>query len=466
MLKKHICLALALITFVGALTGCSKDKNEENADPVTIRIAGSWEDCQAIEAVGRKFSEKYSNCSIVYEYLQDYYKSLEKRMAGENAVDIFFVGNIQKDSDMLPYALELKSCEGLDLSDTFDGLIDNFTFREEGSTQDKLYSIPLGAEMRGMCVNKTLLGSLDIDVPTDQKSLLAACEKLKENGYIPFHGNPGSFSQTLLYPWICNIIAHAENPEEAYNKVNNREKGISEMLRKPYEFLYTLVENNYYDYKAAQNIPFDKKTDTESTGIFSDSTDEATARYFLNIKKNINTYEKVDDIGQIAFMPIPMSTKSVIDKTKEDYHSKIEYEFIPAPVGEEGGFAYMSPAHGIAINKDSVNQEWNVKFIDFLFKSDNNKIFAEEFNIIPNTKGAFNYITQLYSIPDNRISHLGMVTFDYDFYGTLTGDKKSLLELSKSNNPKYMKTNDDGTTSLYPLDHFLNMLEENIESAD
>ena len=54
-------------------------------------------------------------------------------------------------------------------------------------------------------------------------------------------------------------------------------------------------------------------------------------------------------------MPGAMSLKGVMAKVKEDYHSNIDYEFILSPVGDEGGFAYLSPAAGLAVNKNSTN---------------------------------------------------------------------------------------------------------------
>lgn len=452
MHKRKAVILIAFILIVGMLAGCMAEKGAaETEEEVVLTVAGGWPDCRALDVAASAFHEQYPNCTITYEYLQDYYESLEKRMDGEAPIDLFFSTNIQADSEMLPYALDLNSCEELDLSQTFDGLIENFAFREEGNEdRKKMYAIPLGAEIRGLYVNKTLLDSVGLEVPTDQASLLAACQVLKENGYIPFHGNPGDFSQTLIYPWICNLIANADDPQAAYASVNAHEPGVSEMFREPYAFLYTLVENDYYDYKTAQT----------DLGLFVDSSDEDYARHFLNIQKQDDAWVKADDIGQIAFMPAPMSLQSLVDKTKEDYHSEIEYAFVLAPVGTDGGFAYMSPAHGIAINKNSANVEWSVRFLDFLFEPENNQAFTEAFHVIPNTKEAFSYIKSLYDVPEDHISQLGQVTFDYGFYGLI---QPSMVDVSKANNPKYMQDDGSGTLSLYPLDYYMESLESSLQ---
>ena len=453
-MSKRIAAAVLVLMLAASLAaGCavapaSAPEPTAAPEPVTLTVTGGWPDCRAIETAAREFTEEYPNCTIVYEYLQDYYASLEKRLTGEEQIDLFFTTNIQADSALLPYAADLNSLAPLDLSETFPGLIENFTFRQEEGPA-RLYAAPLGAEMRGLYINKTLLDSLGIAVPTDQASLLAACETLRQKGYIPFHGNPSDFAQTLLYPWVCNLIAHGEDPAAVYAKVNAREPGISELFREPFAFLYLLVEKDYYDYKKAQT----------DLGLFLETTDEDYSRDFLNVRKNGDVFEKVDDVGQVAFLPSPISMNRVLEKTREDYHSEIEYLFVPAPVGKDGGYAYLSPAHGMGINKNSANVEWSAKFLNFLLQPEHNKGFAELFNVIPNTKGAFDYIDSLYDVPDDHISELGQVTFGYGFYDAVF---KSLVETSKANNPKYMNTAPDGSTSLYPLDYYMGHLEDNL----
>lgn len=447
-MKKIVALLLTLVLVISMLAGCGgyKVRTDLPKDEVVLTVAGSWTDCRALDKAAAAFSELYPNCTIVYEYLQDYYVSLEKRMTGEDSVDLFFTTNIQADSPLLPYALDLNSRAELDLSETFDGLIENFTFRESSGENTKLYAVPLGAEMRGLYVNTTLLTSLGLSVPTDQASLLAACETLKANGYIPFHGNPGNFSQMLVYPWIASSIANAEDPAAAYERVSACEAGLSGMFEEPYRFLYTLVENGYYDYKTAQ-------TDLK---LFLSIDDPSCARDFFNIVEKGETLVKADDVGKVAFFPSPISIKSIFDKTKEDYYSEIEYVFIPAPVGVDGGYAYLSPTHGIGVNKNSSNLDWSVEFLNFLFKAENNEVFSEAFNVIPNTEKAFEYIKTLYDIPENHICHLGQVTFNYGFYDML---QESLVDISKANNPKYMKDDGNGNLSLYPFEYYMEELE-------
>ena len=450
MNKKHIALSLVAILLLTLLCGCAPKQDAAapaavSQEPVTLIVAGGWPDCRALDEAAMAFTKLYPNCTVIYEYVQDYYASVGKRMAGDEPVDLFFTTNIQSDSDMLPYALELYGA-GIELDDTFDGLIKNFVFRAEEGQPTQLYAVPLGAEMRGMYVNKTLLAQLGIDMPANQTALLSACQTLKAQGYIPMQGNPASFAQTLIYPWICSLIANAEDPDAMRAALNARQPGLSELFREPLSFLYSLVDDGYYDYKRAQT----------ELDLFNDTTDEAYARYLLNIQQQGDAFVKADDLGRVAFMPAPISLESVVAKTKEDYHSAIDYAFTLSPVGSEGGYAYLSPAHGMAVCKNSANTEWAVRFLNYLLKPDSNKAFAETFHVIPNTKEAFSYLRTLFDVPDDRISELGQVTFTFDFYNIM---QACMLDISKANNPKYMQDDGAGNLSIYPFEHFMEALE-------
>lgn len=464
-MKRLVAIRLVMTMVVGLCLGCGKSKQSEDSDndinpklntqeKVKLVIAGPWEQFKAIEDIIVLFEKKYPNCSVEYEYIQNYEEQIPKRLAdSDDSIDIFLSNSIQADSKVYPYALELFSHDDmLDLSNTFPGLIQNYTFMEEdkGTSAEnsaKIYAIPLGAELRGMYVNTTLLNTLGISVPKSLSEFMDACEKLQAAGYVPIYGNPGNFAQHYLYPYVCNIVANNANYNAIYNRISNAEPGISKEFEAPMRLMYDLCQKDYYKYKYVET---EKK-------MCLDMSTEGKSMDFLNIiTEDNNTYKK-DDIGQIPFMCDTMQIQNTIDKFKADYHSEIEYEFILSPVTEEGGFAYMSPARGIAVNKNGRSIDWSLEFLDFLFKPDNNKIFAEAFGITPNTKDAFETVTKKFDLPSNRVSHLGQVTFNYAFYNVITD---SLMEVSKSNNPKYMNTDENGNKVMYSFEYYMGRLED------
>lgn len=173
---------------------------------------------------------------------------------------------------------------------------------------------------------------------------------------------------------------------------------------------------------------------------------------FFNIRETEDGYEKIDDIGEIPFTTGTASQNEIYQKAKEDYHSDIEFQFILAPVSEEGGYAYMSPIPGIALNKNSKNADWALEFLNFFYTAENNELYAKESNIIPNTQDAIEHISDQYDIAQDHICELGQVTFDYGFYNAIT---QSLMEISKGNNPKYMRQDAEGNATLYDFTYYM-----------
>lgn len=458
MNRKIVANILVIAILFSLCTGCSSTKTEKStqshnakldtSEEIVLNVCGGWSDCKAIENASKAFNKIYPNCTVQYEYLQNYDESLVKRLSeSPKTIDLFFAMSGQEDSPYFPYQQELYSLENVDLSNANESLVRNFTLKnKDESGKQQLYALPLGGELRGIFVNKTLLSKMNLEVPTNAKELLNACEVLKNGGYVPMNGNPGIFSQRLLYPYVCNLIANSNDYEKTYNKVNNCEEGVSELFREPMQMMYTLMENKYYNYKYVE---------TEKN-MFTDMSDEAVARDFFNIAADGNDYKKTDDVGQVAFMSGMLSLDSIMEKTKEDYHSGIDYEFILAPVSDEGGFAYVSPGHGISINKNSSNLDWAAEFFNFIFQKKENKQVAKDLNYIPNVSDSFEVVKEMYDIPKNRISDLGQATFDYDFYSIICN---SLLETSKGNNPKYMNTDAEGNPVMYDFEYYMDHLE-------
>lgn len=422
----------------------ARNGNLDTYKDVVITVAGAWTDFKALDVIGQEFSKVFPNCTVEYEYLQNYVDTSVKRLGsqGDN-IDLFMTDNIQEDSPYIPYALELTGqSDKLDLSQTFEGMIKNFTI----SGSNELYAVPIGSKVRGMFVNKTLLDKFGISMPTNKDELLAAAKTLADEGYIPFHGNPGLFAQQLAYPAVANVIAHAEDYEATYDMVNSCDEEAAELFREPLEFLYTIMENKYYNYKYVEN----------ELNMFVNTDDHYLATDFLGIKDDGNGNATVDEVGTVAFMPAAASLQTVMATTKEDYHSNVEYEFVLAPITDEGGVAYLSPGKGIAVNKNSDDLDWALEFMNFFFTEQYNKEFAEASNLLPNTSDAVEYAAEAFGVPKEQICELGEVTFDYGFYGMIV---VPMTDIVKGNNPKYMKDDGKGNLSLYDFEHYMDLLK-------
>lgn len=445
-----------LLTYGGCQNGANEYGYQKNNDldqneEITLRIASRQDTWPEMDSVIAKFEEIYPNCTVVCEPIEDYGDNLPLRLEqDEKKIDIFSTTNINENTKYRDKALNLISEESakiLDLSKANAGLVQNF---RDTTVENAQFAVPYGAEMRGMYVNTTLLSKYGLEVPTNRAELLHCCEVLHDAGLVPLQSDVGSFAQQLLYPYICNSVVNGGNYEQMYEAIEKIEPGISEYFRDAYAFLYELVEKGYYDYKRVE----------EETPYTFDGN-ECKALDFLNIiKVSEDVYEKKDDIGGIAFTISTQAFGLELEKAKSDYHSEIEYKFILSPVGEDGGYAYLSPADGLAINNRSDHTEWALEFLNFFFTPEINKAFAQEAGKIPNTSDAL----LQYDVPADHTSDVGQMTFSYPFYKTVTtlmcAGYDDMIGISKMNAKKYMTDNGDGTYSIqYSLEDYLARLE-------
>lgn len=424
-----LCTAIAFLP-AGCKTdddteGYSKNTSLDTSQDVLLRIVSGNVTWEEMDSVITKFSKIYPNCTVVYEYMEDYTDNLLLRLQQtEQKIDIFITPNILESTPYKEYALNLISEDAqeiLDLSGANDGLVKNFRYVGAENTQ---YAIPFGGEMRGMYVNKTLLSQYDLEVPKNRAELLHCCEVLYAAGYIPFQSSTGTFAQQLLYPYICNLVVNGGKYEEMYAAIDNLDAGISEYFRDAYAFLYDIVEKGYYDYK---------RVEEELGYTFSGGT--AKAMDFLNLAKvSEDVYEKQDDIGKIAFMPDTQSFDLYLSQMKSDYHSEIEYEFILSPVCVDGGVAYLSPTEGLAINNQSDKKDWALEFLNFFFSPEINTEFCTESGKVPNTADAL----LQYDADAAHTCNVGQMTFsNYNFYQIVTplmtkGIEGDMVSISKN----------------------------------
>ena len=449
--------AFVLLLTAGVLSSCGgassyrKNTSLSLNEKVSLTICGESASNKALEDAIIGFNKIYPNCTVSYEYVMNYQTSLLKRLQNNDDVDCFLASTISSSSAYLPYSDDFRSETGLNLNNTFAGLMEN----SSSSTGDssKLYFIPLGGEIRGMFVNATLLAHEGLKIPTNYNELLSTCATLAGTDaknsptYIPLQGNPGNFAINAFYPYLCNLVANGENPEALKTAINTCADGAEEVFREPLSRLYHLVESYYYNYDYAETHLDNFKDGSVSSACYS----------FLNIHKDSSgAYVKADDIGQVPFLPWVYSLDETLKRYKEDFESKIDYRFILSPLGDQGGYGYLSPSSWIALNKNSTKKAWALEFINYLFSDEGNHLYAKTANIIPNTKDAFEIIKNTYNVPLNQIAQVGQVSYAWDVYSVL---KSSLTEISKANKSKYMIANSDGTYTMHPFEDYMNNLK-------
>lgn len=455
-----LCAAM-LLSFAGCTGNLSKGKytpvsgldTDTNA---TVTIAIPYETNKALNTVANDFMAKYPNVNVELKYIEDYDTNAVK-LFQENSLDIIFQKDCsyteytEKDEttgEKIPtgkttddYYYNLYDDTEIDFSETTSDITNNYRHTRTDASGAEItyqYCYPLGGETRGVFVNKSLLDTYNLKVPTNYKEFLNCCEVIKASGLVPIQGGGDTAAYGLGMAPAANAIVHNETALEA---MKNAEPGVSEYFKDTLSKIYTLSTSRYFDYKAV-----------EKTGFFISTNELGQCESFLGLKTDKTTFEVTkpeNNIGYVAFMPYISSTQAVIQSLIDEYALSTEFVFICSPLNDEGTTspAYITPYYGICVNKNSENLIWAREFVNFIFHAENNKTYAENASIIPNTADALEYTAKKYNLDVNKdITLCGQICFS-DKYNGYTPIAATLKEVMKCSASKYMvelKTDADG----------------------
>lgn len=363
MLKKRIAYLALCGVMIFTMGGCGKstetDQTEGKAEAgfspsldteesVELEIAGFMANFEALDQVVNDFNEIYPNVTVNYEANTS--DGLASYMENNDYVDIFMTAdkNVQNPEDTDRYVGD--HCQDLSELDTSGVDPELLKF----CTVDKaLVRIPVATTMCGIVVNETLLEQEGLEVPQNYAEFLEACKVLKEKGYTPIQASKIHACSDLILPMALNILG---NDEELMKKVENGDDSFVESLRPVYERLEELVKNGYLDNTVNSEYP-------------DDNYDGAILKFFD---------------GEVPFWVATTESFSGMKKREsksENFSANpFSYEFISAPLGDEGSYVYEEPWYGFSVNKDSDERDYAMEFMRFLIQK-------EELNKLASVKG-------------------------------------------------------------------------------
>lgn len=342
-MKKRKLMIMAAILALG-LTGCSAETKKETAEftpsldtetSETLEIAGFMGNFEALDQVINAFNEIYPNVVFTYDHNSSF--MLSEYLANNTGIDIFMTDdrNIKgSDEDYLvqEHCMDL-SGEGFELSEIRPEAIEDCTV--DGS----LLRLPVAMNTYGVVVNKTLLKKEGLSVPQNYEEFLDVLETLKEKGYTPLQGSEKFLYGELMVNMAENIIA--EN-EDLVEQLQNGDTEAEEAMKPVFEKLETIIEEGYTDYELNCTYP-------------EDNYDGSIMAFFE---------------GDMPFYVCNAECVSGMKKreSKSETYSKnsFDYEFLYAPVGDSGAYAYMQPWYGFSVNKDSEAKDMAVEFLKFM----------------------------------------------------------------------------------------------------
>lgn len=328
-------------------------------------IIGGLNNFEALEAVINDFNEIYPNCTINYFTVEDYVNNVEARMLSDTSVGVFMMNNnFYKSQKLADLCVDL-SQEDIDFSAIQDSALNACV------SGGKLFGMPIAHLTNGLMVNKTLLETEGLSVPTNYAELKEVCAALRQKGYNPIQGfyNPiqgftnayeDHWDVTTLYTYLVTNMIYVQignsgRTEEIVASFENMESGCGEVLRPAFERLHEMAENGYIS--------------SENRDEYPDNYNETILRFFE---------------GDVPFVATDAETFSGTKKreTKSEAYAAapFDYGFICAPIGDEGAYAYIQNWYSFSVNKNCEQKDWALEFMRFLATE-------QEINTLASVKG-------------------------------------------------------------------------------
>ena len=389
-LKKIISIFLTLLMIL-SMSACGSKKQEETVQEGfkpsletsvkgNIKIAGGYDNFEALEAEFDRFNDYYPNVELVYTKIDDYNNMIGTVLDGNDAPDIYvnyswMYGRDQYKSS-IDHAENLADpALGLDL----DCIRSNILLNTADGT---LPMVPVFSNTYGMLVNQSIFEKEGLNVPTTYDELLEVCNTLREKGYEnPMMGfskeETTSIFTLTIYPFFCGTVA---DDKEAVEKLNSLDTSAGEYLRPSLEKISQFLKDSEVNIKECDKI--------------EDNYEAVILRFFE---------------GDIPMMTCSGDTVSGTKKRESRSEAFIaepfKYTFVPVPMSNEGvTFLDMSNLQ-FSVNKDSSNLDVSNEFMRFLITSKELNEMAQNKGLMSPTKDlSFNSMYAAFgTIPESQI---------------------------------------------------------------
>lgn len=388
-MKKIVCMLMSVLMVLQLVScGSAKQKPTDKAfkpalDANTkcqIKIAGGYDNFEALEAEFDRFNKFYPNVELSYTKIDDYSNMIGTVLNGKDAPDIYVNYAWMYGRDQ--YKSSIDHAENLadpSLGLNLNCIRSNILLK---TTDGTLPMVPVFSNTYGMLVNNDLFEKEGLKVPTNYKELINVCNAFSEKGYKnPMMGFSKEETTSLftltIYPYFCSTVA---KDKEAVKKLNDLDPSAGEYIRPSLEKIKQFMGDTRIDIKACDEI--------------KNNYDAVILRFFE---------------GDVPMMTASGDTVSGTEKRKsrsEAYiASPFKFSFVPIPVSDEGSIFLDMSNLQFSVNKDSGNLKMANEFMRFLITSAELSNMAQKKGLVSPTKDlSFNSMYAAFgTVPESRI---------------------------------------------------------------
>ncbi len=379
------------VLMIFALAACTAKKQEaatkasfrpalDTSVSCHIRIAGSYNNFEALEAEFDRFNDYYPNVELMFTKIDDYNNMIGTVLNGNDAPDIYvnyswMYGREQYKSSIAHAENLADSALGLDL----DCIRSNILLNTDDGT---LPMVPVFSNTYGMLVNNSLFEKEGLRVPTTYQELIAVCNAFHQKGYEnPVMGYSKQETTSLftvaIYPYFCGTVAHNA---EAVKKLNSLDASAGEYTRPSLEKIVQFVNDSHINLDACAKI--------------RNNYDAVILRFFEG------------DVPMMACSGDTVSGTKKRESRSEAFIAKpFSYTFVPDPMSDEGSIFLDMSNLQFSVNKDSKNLEMANEFMRFLVTPQELNEMAQNKGLMSPTKDlSFNSMYAAFgAVPESQI---------------------------------------------------------------
>ena len=390
IMKKVMCVFLSIMLILG-MSACGAEKQEQTVQEgfkpsmdtsvkASIKIAGGYDNFEALEAEIDRFNEYYPNVELVYTKVDDYNNMIGTVLSGNDAPDIYVNYSWMYGRDQ--YKASIDYAENLAdpaLGLSLDVIRSNILLNTDDGT---LPMVPVFSNTYGMLVNQSIFEKEGLSVPTTYDELIKVCDTLRDKGYDnPLMGfskeETTSIFTLTIYPFFCGTVAE---DKEAVEKLNSLDASAGEYIRPSLEKITEFLEDTRVNIDACDKI--------------EDNYDAVILRFFE---------------GDVPMMTCSGDTVSGTKKRESRSEAfsanPFKYTFVPIPMSNDGvTFLDMSNLQ-FSVNKESSNLDVSNEFMRFLITSEELNEMAQNKGLMSPTKDlSFNSMYAAFGdIPESQI---------------------------------------------------------------
>ncbi len=390
IMKKVMCVFLSIMLILG-MSACGVEKQEETVQEgfkpsmdtsvkASIKIAGGYDNFEALEVEIDRFNEYYPNVELVYTKVDDYNNMIGTVLSGNDAPDIYVNYSWMYGRDQ--YKASIDHAENLAdpaLGLSLDVIRSNILLNTDDGT---LPMVPVFSNTYGMLVNQSIFEKEGLSVPTTYDELIKVCDTLRDKGYDnPLMGfskeETTSIFTLTIYPFYCGTVAE---DKEAVEKLNSLDASAGEYIRPSLEKITEFLE--------------DTRVNIDDCDKIEDNYDAVILRFFE---------------GDVPMMTCSGDTVSGTKKRESRSEAfsanPFKYTFVPIPMSNDGvTFLDMSNLQ-FSVNKESSNLDVANEFMRFLITSEELNEMAQNKGLMSPTKDlSFNSMYAAFGdIPESQI---------------------------------------------------------------